>query len=100
LVFSIPSETPQKKLGDFAKQTENKPKQIEFWFVSVQTGKKLFPGLPNKERFLEIFSVCLKKSVCFYCFLPVRNTGKKLGVSRNIPKNNQNRLSFGLFGSN
>jgi hypothetical protein len=103
------------------KQTEtnrNKPKQICWFrkkqtennrnrFVSVGTEKKnvLFWGPPNRKRFLRFFrfvSVCFDK-VLFVSVdsIPVRNSEtnrkKSFLVSRNKPKNNWNRLSFGLF---
>jgi hypothetical protein len=77
---------PKQKFGGFPKKhTEKQPKQIEFWLVSVRTEKKnlRFRGPPNRERFLEIFSVCFslfrENSACFGCF----DTGPK---HRNKPK--------------
>jgi hypothetical protein len=108
-VVSIPVrniETNRKKklLGFAKKQTEKQPKQIEFRF---EPRKKIngfeYPLIDNV--FFGIFLVCFglfrENSVCFGCFdtgPKHRNKPKKCFlVSRNKPKNNRNRLSFGLF---
>jgi hypothetical protein len=75
-------QTEKKFVGFAKKQTEKQPKQIEFRFVSVLTEKtkiSLFRGPTYRERFLEIFSVCFDKILCFGCF----GTGPK---HRNKPK--------------
>ncbi len=85
------------------KQTEKQSKQIEFRFVLVWTEKKKkILRTPNRERFLEIFSVCFEKILLVSVVsIPVRNTEtnwkKCFLVLWNKPKNNRNRLSFGLF---
>ncbi len=97
------TETNQNKLKKmffgFAKQTKKQPKQIEFWFVSVRTEKKIndFEDLLIEDVFWRFFRFAL---VCFekirfvsVVLIPVRNTE----TNQNKPKNNRNRLSFGLF---
>ncbi len=95
----------EKKFGGFVKkQTEKQLKQIEFRFVSVRTEKKkiTISRTPQYRTFFgDFFSLFRENSVCFGCF----DTGpkhqnkpkKSILVSRNQPKNNRNRLSFGLF---
>jgi hypothetical protein len=58
-----PNKLRKKIFGFAKKQTEKQSKQIEFRFVSVRTEKKnlQFRGPPNRECFLEIFSVCFEK---------------------------------------
>jgi hypothetical protein len=64
----------KKKFFGFAKkQTGKKPKQIEFRF-ELRKKNLQFRGLPNRERFLEIFLVCFDK-VLFVSIL-VQNTEK------------------------
>jgi hypothetical protein len=77
----------QKFVGFAKKPTEKQPKQIEFRFVSVLIKKKnsWFRGPPNRERFLEIFSDCFDKIVCFGCF----NTSPK---HQNKPKQTEKNV--------
>ncbi len=59
------------------KQTKKQPKQIEFRFVSVRTGKNTLTvsRTPNREGFWRFFWVCFDK-VLFVSVvsIPVRNT--------------------------
>ncbi len=96
---------PGKKFLGFAKkQTEKQPKQIEFRFVLIRTEKKIngFEDPLIENVFWRFFSVCFKKILFVSVVsIPVRNTKtnrkKCFSVSQNKPKNNRNRLSFGLF---
>ncbi len=88
-------------LGFAKKQTEKQPpKQIEFRFVSVRTEKKNYgfedPWIENV--FWRFFRFVLRKFCLFRLFQYWSETPKKsFLIFVNKPKNNRNRLSFGLF---
>jgi hypothetical protein len=87
-LFRYRSETSKQTEKNFfafaKKQTETPPKQIEFLFVSVRTEKKKrFQEPPNRECFLEIFSVCFEKILFVSVVsIPIRNTE----TNQNKPK--------------
>jgi hypothetical protein len=60
------------------KQTKKQPKQIEFWFVSVRTEKKLTVSRTPNRRCLAIFSVCFDKVLFGSVVLKHRNKPKDM----------------------
>jgi hypothetical protein len=106
-LFRYRSETSkqtEKKFFGFAKkQTEKQPNQIEFRFASVRTEKKFFAFEdPLVENVFWRFFRFVSRKFCLFRLFRYRSetpkqTEKMILVSQNKPKNNQNRLSLGLF---
>ncbi len=75
-----PKNNEKKNFGFAKKQIEKQPKQIEFWFVSVRTEKKINgfedPLIENVFwRFFWFVSVCFEKILfVLVVLIPVRNT--------------------------
>ncbi len=96
---------PGEKFVGFAKkQTEKQPKQIEFRFEPRKKSNCFEDPLMENVcwRFFRFVSTkfCLFRLFRYRSETPKQtetNWKKSLWVSRNKPKNNRNRLSFGLF---
>jgi hypothetical protein len=98
-----PKQTEKKNFGFAKKQTKNNRNRSSFGLFWFEPRKKNGFEDPITEnvfwRFFWFVSVCFEKIL--FVSIPVRNTEtnrkKRFLVSRNKPKNNRNRLSFGLL---